>query len=102
MEVEQARRTALNRIDEQREKAANKLDSAAAKMHQAADDGAQRISSTVHSAAESVQSTADYLRQHDTERVMADFGSLIRNHPGPALLIAAGVGFLAGRALRHD
>ena len=102
MEVGQAGRTALNKIDEQRENAANKLDSAATKMHQAADAGGQRVSSTVHSAAEGIESTADYLRQHDTKRVIADFGNLVRHYPGRALLIAAGVGFLAGRALRND
>jgi hypothetical protein len=49
-----------------------------------------------------MESTAGYLREHDTHRVLADFVNVVRNYPGRALLIAAGVGFLAGRALRND
>ena len=30
---------------------------------------------------------------------MSDLETLVKNHPGPALLAAAFVGFLAGRAL---
>jgi hypothetical protein len=102
MDVAQAGIAALNKIDEQRENAAGKLDSAAAKMHEAAEFGAQRVASTVHSAAEGIESGAEYLRQHDTKRVAADLAGVVRNHPGSALLIAAGLGFLAGRALRND
>ena len=102
MDVEQAGRTALNKIDEQRENAADKLESAATRMHRAADAGAQRVSSTVHSAAEGVQSTADYLREHDSKQLMGSVENLVRKYPGRALLIAASFGFLAGRALRND
>jgi ElaB/YqjD/DUF883 family membrane-anchored ribosome-binding protein len=97
----QAGRSAINKIDEKRENAAGKLDSAASKMHQMADAGGQRVSSTVHSAAQGLESTAEYLRQHDTKRVISDLGNLVKSYPGQSLLIAAGVGFLMGRAFRN-
>jgi len=98
----QAGRTALNKIDEQRENAAGKLESTASKMHQMADAGGQRVSNTVHSAAQGLESTADYLRQHDTRRVMSDMGNLVKTYPGQSLLVAAAVGFLMGRAFRNN
>ena len=33
---------------------------------------------------------------------MADVESLVKNNPGPALVVAAAFGFLLGRALSRD
>jgi ElaB/YqjD/DUF883 family membrane-anchored ribosome-binding protein len=93
---------ALGEIDEQRENTASVLESAAAKIHAAADAGAGKISSAMHSAAGGVESAAAFLREHDTRRMISGVERLIRRHPARSLLIAAGVGFLAGRALREN
>ncbi|HEY6340054.1 MAG TPA: hypothetical protein VIY49_01065 [Bryobacteraceae bacterium] len=94
--------TAAAKINERRHTAAGALESTAGKMHHAADAGAQKISSAVHSAAEGVQSTATYLREHDTRQMLSDIEDVVRKRPGQSLLMAAAVGFLVGRAFRHD
>ena len=94
--------TAEAKINERRTTAAGALESTAGKMHHAADTGAQKFSSAVHSAAEGFQSTATYLREHDTRPMMSDLEDVVRKRPGQSLLIAAAVGFLMGRAFRHD
>ena len=45
--------------------------------------------------------TADYVREHDVDRMLKDLETLVKNNPGPALVAAAFVGFLAGRALSN-
>jgi ElaB/YqjD/DUF883 family membrane-anchored ribosome-binding protein len=94
--------SAVNKIDEGRESTAGALHSAATTMHETADTGARRISDAVHSAAHGIESTADYIRAHDTKQMMADVENVVKTYPGTSLLVAAAVGFLAGRAFRAD
>jgi|SwirhirootsSR3_FD_contig_31_23094729_length_576_multi_2_in_0_out_0_2 ElaB/YqjD/DUF883 family membrane-anchored ribosome-binding protein len=53
-------------------------------------------------ATERVTATADYLRNTGATRMKADVEALVKNNPGPAILMAATVGFLLGRALSRD
>ena len=53
-------------------------------------------------AADRLSTTADYMRTHDAKRMMADVETVVKNNPGPALLIAAAFGFIAGPALTRD
>jgi ElaB/YqjD/DUF883 family membrane-anchored ribosome-binding protein len=93
---------ALGEIDEQRENTASALEGAAAKIHAAADAGAGKISSAMHSAAGGIESAAAFLREHDTRRMISGVERLIRRHPARSLLIAAGIGFLTGLALKDS
>lgn len=94
---------AADQIDAKRGSAAGKLESAAALFHEKADSlpGGAKVQHAVHATAGGLQSTAGYLRQHDTEAMLSDAGSLVGRNPGPALLVAAGLGFLVGRAFRR-
>ena len=49
-----------------------------------------------------MSSTADYLRDADAGRLRGDVETMVKNNPGPALLVAAMFGFLVGRALSRD
>ena len=49
-----------------------------------------------------VKDLADYVRTHDAKRMMADVETVVKNNPGPALLVAAAFGFVLGRALTRD
>jgi ElaB/YqjD/DUF883 family membrane-anchored ribosome-binding protein len=93
-------RTAANKIDEQRDTAASGLQSAASTLHAGADrlPGGETVTSLAHTAADTLTSTADYVREHDVNRMMADVERLVRNNPGPSLVAAAVVGFLVGRS----
>src|SRR5262245_10292408 len=64
--------------------------------------GGQRVKEFTQAAADSLSTTADYVRSHDARRMVSDVEAVVRNNPGPALLIAAAVGFMLGRSVvRH-
>lgn len=50
-------------------------------------------------AADAFTDTANYIREADWETMSADFEQMVRRNPAPALLVAAALGFLLGRAL---
>ena len=61
--------------------------------------GGQRVKELASAAADRVSTTADYVRTHDAKRMMADVETVVKNNPGPALLVAAAFGFVLGRSL---
>lgn len=103
-EISGAARTAAEKIDQSRSGAADQLENAAAAVHDAADGlpGGERVKEFAHGAADQLHGTADYVRSHDVNRMMADVETVVKNNPGPALLVAAAFGFLLGRVLTSD
>lgn len=97
-------RTAAEKVNESREAAADGLDIAASAVRDRADQvpGGSRVKEFAHGAADRLSTTADYIRSHDATRVMADVEGLVKNNPGPALVVAAAFGFLLARALSRD
>lgn len=95
---------ASSKVEEGRATTAKGLDTAASAIHQRADElpGGPRVTEFAHSAADRLSTTAEYMRTHDTRRMMADVETVVKNNPGPALMIAAAFGFLLGRALSRD
>jgi ElaB/YqjD/DUF883 family membrane-anchored ribosome-binding protein len=91
-------------IDESRSTAADGLDTAASALHERADDlpGGETVRSVARATADRLSTTADYVRNHDTKRMMADVETFVKSNPGPALVVAAAFGFLLGRALSRD
>jgi len=77
---------------------ADGLDAAASGLNA----GADRVADLAHSTADSLKSSAKYVRRHDGGRMVDDIASLIKAHPGKALLGAVILGFVAGRAFRRD
>lgn len=61
--------------------------------------GSESVHRTATAAAESVSAGADYLRDADINRMAADLEDLVRQNPGPSLLVAGVLGFLIGRAM---
>ena len=97
-------RNAVDKMEESRDAAASGLQSAASTLHQTADrlPGGEKVSNLAHTAADKLNSTADYVREHDLSGMMADVERLVKNNPGASLVAAGVVGFLVGRAFRHD
>jgi ElaB/YqjD/DUF883 family membrane-anchored ribosome-binding protein len=96
--------TATDTVNPGREMAADQLENAASTVHERADQlpGGPKVKEFAHAAADRLSTTADYLRSRDATRMMADVESLVKNNPGPALVVAAAFGFLLGRALSRD
>jgi ElaB/YqjD/DUF883 family membrane-anchored ribosome-binding protein len=97
-------RRAADTIDESRTSAASGMEKAAAALHDNADrlPGGERVGNLARVTADKLGSTADYVRTHDVNRMMADVETLVRNNPGASLAVAAFVGFLAGRAFSRS
>lgn len=97
-------RTAAGKIDENRDATAGGLNKAAAALHENAESlpGGEKVANLAHATAEKLSSTADYVREHDVNRMMADVETLVKNNPGPSLLAAAVIGFLVGRAFSSN
>jgi ElaB/YqjD/DUF883 family membrane-anchored ribosome-binding protein len=89
-------RTAADKIDENRDAAADRLDKAASALHRNSESGFAR------NAARKLGASARYVCEHDSRRMMADVEKLVKNNPGPSLLAAAALGFLAARSFRNN
>ena len=67
---------------------ADGLDSAASSLNA----GADRVTDLAHSTADSLGASAKYVRKHDSSAMVHDVESLIKAHPGKALLTAVVLG----------
>jgi ElaB/YqjD/DUF883 family membrane-anchored ribosome-binding protein len=97
-------RTATTKVDEGRSMAADRLDGVASAVQERVGElpGGQRVKEFASAAADRLSTTADYMRTHDAKRMMADVETVVKNNPGPALLVAAVFGFMLGRSLTRN
>jgi ElaB/YqjD/DUF883 family membrane-anchored ribosome-binding protein len=58
------------------------------------------LGSATSATAGALESTGRYLEEEKLSGMAQDVGELIRKNPVPALLVAAGIGFLIGRMVR--
>jgi ElaB/YqjD/DUF883 family membrane-anchored ribosome-binding protein len=95
---------ASDRIDKNRDAAADGIDKAASALHENAESlpGGEKVARVAHTAADKLGASAQYIREHDSTRMMADVQRLVKNNPGPSLLVAALAGFLVGRAFHRN
>jgi hypothetical protein len=94
---------AADAVDASRRSAASTLENAAEAVRSRADSlpGGQQVSQYAREAADRLGATADYLRDHEVKDMVTDLQKIIKNHPTPALVGAAVVGFLVGRSIRR-
>lgn len=59
-----------------------------------------RVAHVGTKVAGGMEATADWLRDADLDSLKASVERQVKEHPGRTLLIAAGVGYLLGKALR--
>jgi hypothetical protein len=58
------------------------------------------VAGAANRVAGGMDATADWLRQADLDGLRASVEQQVKEHPGRTLLIAAGLGYLLGKALR--
>ena len=102
--ISDAARAAVKKVDEGRSMAADRLDGVVAAVQERVGElpGGQQLKDLASAAADRVSTTADYVRTHDAKRMMADVETVVKNNPGPALLVAAVFGFVLGRSLTRN
>ncbi len=57
-----------------------------------------RAMGQARATADILKATGRYLKEHDTQAIMADVECLVKSHPSQALLAAVVLGYLAGCA----
>jgi ElaB/YqjD/DUF883 family membrane-anchored ribosome-binding protein len=89
------------------DKADQGMDAAASGLGQAADmlrqQGEQRGGAAGNAAsktADTLESASHYLRDKDTDQLMSDLESFVRQKPVESVLIAAGIGFVLSKIVR--
>jgi ElaB/YqjD/DUF883 family membrane-anchored ribosome-binding protein len=102
--VEGVAERAGTRASDLKESMSDMASSAASAVRDRADQlpGGPKVQQFAHAAAERLSTTADYVRSHDAKRMLADIERVVKNNPGPSLVIAAAFGFVLGRALTRE
>ena len=95
-------RTAKEKLDEARSGTADALDDAACSVRTTGRDGAKTIETMSESAAGTLDSTAAYVRSHDVGSMLGNLRQVIGRNPTGFLILAAGIGFLAGSTFRRN
>ena len=90
---------ASSRASDIKESVSDMARTAASAVRDRADQlpGGQKVQQFAQAAAERLGTTADYVRSHDGKRMLADVQRVVKSNPGPALAIAAALGFVIGR-----
>jgi ElaB/YqjD/DUF883 family membrane-anchored ribosome-binding protein len=84
--------------DQARSSAAAGLGTAAGAVEDGAHEGVKRAKRAAQATAKALSSGADYIRENSARDMMDDAMDVVKNNPGVALLGAAALGFLVGRA----
>jgi hypothetical protein len=63
-------------------------------------DGDGRLTQVGGKVAGGMEATADWLREADLDGLKSGLEAQVKEHPGRTLLIAAGLGYLLGKAFR--
>jgi hypothetical protein len=102
-------RKAVDNIDESRKRTAGALDQTAAKLHSGVEQlsgvahtAADQISGVAHGTADKLQAAADYIRERNLKGMGEDLKDVVKRYPGPALAVAAVLGFIVARGFRRD
>lgn len=82
-------------LEQSLKNSADVMDDAVNAATEAVDEARQTI-------AERLSSTTDYVRNIDTKRMLSNVERLVRDNPGPSLVIAAAFGFVIGRSLTRS
>jgi ElaB/YqjD/DUF883 family membrane-anchored ribosome-binding protein len=83
--------------------AADRITAFADKIADGAADAQSKISSFGRQAADAIDDNINaataFVREHDGSRMMRDLKRVVRNNPGPSLIAAIAVGFIAGSVI---
>jgi ElaB/YqjD/DUF883 family membrane-anchored ribosome-binding protein len=91
---------AQEQLDHGTDQAAGGLEQAAEKLREQTQDGGGMPAQAGTKVAEGMESAAGYLREHNTEDMLADLEHYVKAHPTTALAGAVVAGFFIGRILR--
>ena len=92
---------ATSAVDQGIGQAASGLDMAAGMIRERGEQmGGGGVQSSAVMVADKLDAASTYLRDKDSEQLIADLEALVRRKPTESLLVAAGIGFLLSKMMR--
>jgi|SRR5580658_5913199 ElaB/YqjD/DUF883 family membrane-anchored ribosome-binding protein len=87
----------VKQVDELGRETAGGLHAAASSIRK----GSKAIEDLAESTANKLDGAGTYVEKHNLKRAVGESRQLVRRYPAESLLLAAGVGFVAGFAMRR-
>jgi ElaB/YqjD/DUF883 family membrane-anchored ribosome-binding protein len=84
-------------VDDLGRETAESLHAAAASSRR----GSKAIENVAENTADKLDGAGSYVEKHNVKRAVAESRQLVRRYPVESLVLAAGVGFLSGLAIRR-
>ena len=107
--LEASRKSAAAALDDAARNIRSSSDTVSRAGHDAVDtvsraghDAADTVSRVGNDAADKVKVGAKFVRTHGAKQLVTDVETLVKQHPGKAIIAALVVGFFAARALNTD
>jgi hypothetical protein len=88
-------------VDDFGREAASSLHAAASSIRKGAQQGSKTIEGLAEGAAGKLDGAGSYVERHKLKRVIGEPSQALRRYPVESLVLAAGVGFLTGFAIRR-
>jgi ElaB/YqjD/DUF883 family membrane-anchored ribosome-binding protein len=88
------------KADQGMDKAAEALNRTAETVREQGEQHGGTVASVATKAADTMETTSAYLRDKNTDQLVADLEALVRRKPVESLLVAAGVGLVLSKLLR--
>jgi ElaB/YqjD/DUF883 family membrane-anchored ribosome-binding protein len=91
---------AQDKADQGMDAAASGLGQAANMLRQQGEQRGGGVGNAASKTADTLESASHYLRDKDTDQLMTDLQSFVRQKPVESVLIAAGIGFVLSKIVR--
>ena len=91
----------VEQIDEVNHEAADSLHAAASSIRKGGQRGSHAIEDLAKGTAAKLDGAGSFIEDHDLKKTIGGSRHVVRRYPVESVAFAAGVGFLAGLAIRH-
>ena len=98
--IEELGQSAGKKLDEARDETGGALHSAASSVRTTGRKSSEAIDNYSTRTADRLDATASYIENHDLGDAITGVRRFARRHLATSLMVAAGIGFVAGSALR--
>jgi|GEM_PF-3329510 len=88
-------------VDDLAHETGESLHGAASSIRKGGERGSKAIEDLAESTAAGLDGAGSYIEEHDLKHAIGESRQVVRRYPVESLALAAGVGFLAGLAIRR-
>jgi len=100
-QVSDLSREAGDKLDHARNETAGTLHAAASSIRRGGRQGSKAIENLAETTANTLDEAGSYVKKHDLKRAIGESRQFVRRYPAESVVLAAGIGFLTGFAIRR-